>query len=398
MRKLICLFSLVLMVYFCQSCANSGPNQPDVNVTSSINPSDGLDLKLVGALLQNSTCKDADDLEKEINKDGGINNLDLNGDGKIDYINVTENDPKGSTAARSFDLTTGKADSITHIATIDVQKAATGYQVNMSGNQQIYGNDCNYSTTLGDMLLFNWMFMPRSLYYHPYYYGSYYPSYYGAGYMRPMVVSPALYQQRTVTQRTTVSKTVVKSTSPSTSTIKSSNAGKVSNATRTSINNNSSSSKSFSNRNSSSPVSKGGFTGKSSSSSSGSSSKSSSSGRSSFGSSSHSSSGGSHSSSGGGRRCDGTFKEDINTLAYNDAILKLNPVTFYYKDKQTYGSEKQIGFIAQDVQKHVPEAVYKDEKGLMMDYTMLIPMMVKEIQRQNAEITQLQEQIKKMRK
>lgn len=390
--------TLSIAITSCSQSNQRTTETPEVNITSDVNPSDGLDLKLVGALLQDGKCKNAEDLEKELNVDGGINNLDLNGDGKIDYINVAENDPKGNSSSRSFDLTTGAGDSLNHIATIDIEKVGKEYNVNLSGNKEIYGDDCyyksHYGPSMGEMMFFAWMFTPRPLFYHPYYYHGFYPSYYGSGYVRSGIVSRSSYQSRTTTQRKTASTTVTKSTSSPKSSIKSSNKGKTSSSVRTSINNNKSSQKSFSKRNTNKSVSKGGFTGNKSSSSSSNRSSSrksgfGSSGKSSFGSSSGRSSRSSSSRS-SSRRCDSTFKENIKPLSYNDAVLKLRPVTFKYKDTSRFGSENQVGFIAQEVKKVFPEAVYDDGEGLMLDYISLIPLLVETIQQQDARIKNLE--------
>ena len=383
------------------SCS-SNEEKPEVNITTSVAPSDGLDLKLVGALIQDGKCKSAEDLERELNKPGGINNLDLDNDKKTDFINVTENDSKGNNNVKSFDLTTGKEGDLTHLATVEIQKNGKEYDINMSGNQQVYGNNSNYTThcgpSFGEMMFCAWLFQPRMPYYHPYYHPGYYPRYYGAGYVRPMVVSKTAYTQRTSVQRK--STTSFKQSTTPTSKVKSTNAGKVNTSTRTSINNHNANVKAMNSRRNSS-VSKGGFSSKSSGSSSSSrSSSSSSSSRSSgssrsFGSSSRSSSSSSR-SSGGSRRCDSTFKENIKAFEYNDEILKLKTVTYNYKDTAQYGNKKHIGFLAQDVQKIVPEAVYKDSLGLMLDYNQIVSLLVVQSQKQNTEFTDYKETMKRV--
>ena len=91
-----------MIVAFITSCSNKSNqtsaqnSKPTININTDVKPSDGLDLKLVGALIQDGKCKNAEELEQELNKEGGINNLDLDNDGKIDYINVTEIDPKNN--------------------------------------------------------------------------------------------------------------------------------------------------------------------------------------------------------------------------------------------------------------------------------------------------------------
>jgi len=57
---------------------------------------------------------------------------------------------------------------------------------------------------------------------------------------------------------------------------------------------------------------------------------------------------------------DETVKENIEPLKYGlDAIMQLNPISFEYIDKyKNYGEGLQIGNIAQDIEKVIPEAVF----------------------------------------
>ena len=384
MKKIKFLLTILTLCVMLVSC-DENQSKPEINITTTVNPSDGLDLKLVGALIQDGKCKDAQSLEDTLNKPNGINNLDLDNDKSIDYINVTENDSKGNQNTKSFDLTTGKEDNVTHIATIELQKVGNEYKINMSGNQQVYGDNCNYTSqcgpSFGEMMFCMWLFQPhRTMWHHPYYYGGYYPSYYSRGYVRPVVVQHNVYIQRTSTIRQSTKN--ITPTKTSTCSVKSPNINKVSSSTRTSINNHQQSMKAMSTRSNTS-VSKGGFSSKSSSSRSSSSSSS----RSSFG------GGSSRSSSGGSRRCDSTFKENIQVLLNDSSIFKLKAVTFNYKDKKQYGNKTYIGFLAQDVQKIIPGAVYKDSLGLMLDYNQIVPLLVKQVQNQQSQIDTLKSDI-----
>jgi hypothetical protein len=85
---------------------------------------------------------------------------------------------------------------------------------------------------------------------------------------------------------------------------------------------------------------------------------------------------------------DARLKQDIKPLAYGlDEILHLRPVSFYWKDRDD--SKLNLGLIAQEVATVVPEIVEKskDEAGTMgMNYSALIPVLIKAVQEQQTVI------------
>lgn len=144
--------------------------------------SKGLDLDAVTALAKKS--KDAADFESQLNSQAeAVNNIDLNEDGKVDYINVTE---YGSGDRRGFSLTTEiSPGKVQEIATIDFQKDGEKGVVQTTGNPSLYGPGAYHSSgfSLTDALLVGWLFSNRSGYSSPYGYGNYPPSY-GGGWNR----------------------------------------------------------------------------------------------------------------------------------------------------------------------------------------------------------------------
>jgi hypothetical protein len=142
----------------------------------------GLDLDAVTALAKKS--KDAPDFERLLNSQAeAVNNIDLNDDGKVDYINVTE---YGSGDSRGFSLTTEiSPGKIQEIATIDFQKEGENAIVQTTGNSSLYGpghyRHSNFSMT--DALLLGWLFSNHSSYSSPHGYGNY-PTSYGSGWSR----------------------------------------------------------------------------------------------------------------------------------------------------------------------------------------------------------------------
>lgn len=116
---------------------------------------------------------------------------------------------------------------------------------------------------------------------------------------------------------------------------------------------------------------------------------------------------------------DATLKENIKTLPYGTKdLMKLRPVSFYWKEEKRNQikipddqRDKKYGFIAQEVEKVVPEVVhtygYKPEveevlekyvrydfERIGMNYEELIPLLVKVEQEQDEEIKQLLKKIK----
>lgn len=80
---------------------------------------------------------------------------------------------------------------------------------------------------------------------------------------------------------------------------------------------------------------------------------------------------------------DQTKKKNINRLSYGlSELLKFNPVQYIWKDSGL----SDIGFIAQEVQKIIPELVYGTEGNLSMSYGHLTALLVKSIQEQQTRI------------
>lgn len=140
---------------------------------------DNLDLQRIAPLLEEAD--DPQEFEYLLNKDDGINNLDLNGDGYVDYISVAEyEDP--DTGARGFSLFDKfGVDDIQEIATIIFDRDRPnrrGARVYIDGNDQIYGEDYFYERDWLDksMDIANYLFGDRrddDYYESPYYYDRY---------------------------------------------------------------------------------------------------------------------------------------------------------------------------------------------------------------------------------
>ena len=212
----------------------------------------GLNLKAVGELIKK--VKTAKELEEKLNdKAVGLNNLDLNEDGNVDYIKVTE---YGENNIRGFSLTTDLAPGETQeIATIEVEKGANAANVQVSGNHNIYGHNHHYHSSFGltELLLVSYLFSPHPFYYSPYRYG-YYPSYYS-----PYRTSPYSSYNSRVNNYNQSSSFAKSTQSNIKSKVESPNKSKTSSKIKAPLKNPSTSQRSFQSRNPSKQVRSGGF-------------------------------------------------------------------------------------------------------------------------------------------
>ena len=92
------------------------------------------------------------------------------------------------------------------------------------------------------------------------------------------------------------------------------------------------------------------------------------------------------------------FKEQITDMGdASSKLFQLRPVNFYYKPGYDGGSHLlQYGLIAEEVEKVYPEMVTYDNDGqiLSVKYQMLAPMLLNEVQKQNAQLQKQAEQIR----
>ena len=93
------------------------------------------------------------------------------------------------------------------------------------------------------------------------------------------------------------------------------------------------------------------------------------------------------------------YKKDISPLAnalHN--VLKLQGVNYFWKTKEfpekQFSETKQIGFIAQEIEKIFPEVVFTDKDGYKsVDYSRLTPVLVEAIKEQQTKIDALEKTV-----
>jgi trimeric autotransporter adhesin len=93
---------------------------------------------------------------------------------------------------------------------------------------------------------------------------------------------------------------------------------------------------------------------------------------------------------------DTRLKENIKDMGYGLAeVLGLKPVSFTWKEKMQ-SSNTQLGFEAQQVEKIIPEAIVQDKDVYGMNYSALIPVLVKGMQEQQDLIEKLQQLVEEL--
>lgn len=159
----------------------SHPQPQNVNVQSNDLP--GFDVNGFANLLKTTTNADA--LTQAINQPGNnINNLDLDGDGNIDYLKVDQ--ISGNQLGVYDETQNGKVT----VATLTVNTQNNSYAIN--GTPDYCGSNYYYQSpyglTFGQFLFLHWMLAPHP-YYHPYW--GYHTGYYhGYGYYRSHYARP----------------------------------------------------------------------------------------------------------------------------------------------------------------------------------------------------------------
>ncbi len=136
---------------------------------------DGLDLQAVSELF--AETKNLEDFEKALNDpDEGLNNLDLDGNGEVDYIRLVEE------VANDAHLIILQAaigpDEFQDVATIEVEKSGDNYTMQVHGNVLIYGENYYYHPThvhIHTWPIITWIFRPAYRPYHSRFYFGFYP-------------------------------------------------------------------------------------------------------------------------------------------------------------------------------------------------------------------------------
>ena len=97
------------------------------------------------------------------------------------------------------------------------------------------------------------------------------------------------------------------------------------------------------------------------------------------------------------------FKQNIRPIASPLAkLLQLKGVQYEMKPetytKNNFDKRPQIGLLAQDVEKVIPEVVDEKDGYKGVDYAKLVPLLIEAIKEQNQKISQLQQEIDELKR
>lgn len=135
---------------------------------------DGLDLKAVSELF--AETNNLEDFEKSLNNpDEGLNNLDLDGNGEVDYIRIVE-EVAQDTHLIILQAAIGK-DEFQDVATIEVEKDNDNYNMQIHGNEVIYGANYYYAphVHIHTWPIISWIYRPIYRPYHSRFHFGFYP-------------------------------------------------------------------------------------------------------------------------------------------------------------------------------------------------------------------------------
>lgn len=193
----------LLMLCFCLANA-----QAEVTIVAPTSEAaEGLDLHAVGELFKVSN--NLEEFEKALNDpETGINNLDLDDNGDVDFVRVVE-EFNDDTHVIILQAVLGD-DQFQDVATIDIEKAEgdDAYNMQIHGNDEIYGAHYYVAPTqvhIHAWPIISWIYRPAYRPYRSAFYFGFYPRWWRP--FRPLTVG--VYRTRTVrfTSRATFSVT-----------------------------------------------------------------------------------------------------------------------------------------------------------------------------------------------
>lgn len=189
MKKLIFALTILIFSSSCFGpCAGNLPSKKTADVKNKNNQlaAKNFDLESVIALIKQNKVKDMASLERHINaQTSAINNVDMDKDGKVDYIQIREKREGNGIRFDFFALPMKKDAPVEAISIADVtfEYGDTQNKLHLTGTyaDNVEGGDRQYRTTVvqqgpswSQMFFFAWLMQPsRPIYYHPHTYKGY---------------------------------------------------------------------------------------------------------------------------------------------------------------------------------------------------------------------------------
>jgi hypothetical protein len=185
------LILTALLLVFCLTASVQANDNVSI-VTPTSEAAVGLDLQAVGELF--AETKNLEDFEKALNNpEDGLNNLDLDSNGEVDYIRIVEK-VEGDTHVIILQAAIGK-DEFQDVATIEVEKVGNDYNMQIRGDALIYGANYYYRPLhVSVWPIFTWIYRPAYRPYHSRFYFGVYPRWWRP--FHPVHIS--IYHKRTI--------------------------------------------------------------------------------------------------------------------------------------------------------------------------------------------------------
>ena len=210
-------FTLIFTLLAVMGCSKP-PAQTQRNVSGNLLSYTAFDLETVVGVVKQNKFNGAEELEAFVNDNNGVNNVDLDKDGNIDYISVKES-REGETIVLDFVASPTTGDTVT-VANLKFTQNTSSQELEVQGGYPSYvqgGHSHYYSyrrpgLSFGEAMFLAWMFTPsRSHYYRPV------PMFTP----RPVLGSSTLVNTRTTTRTTTKVGPVKNSSKPNSYKVKS---------------------------------------------------------------------------------------------------------------------------------------------------------------------------------
>ena len=86
------------------------------------------------------------------------------------------------------------------------------------------------------------------------------------------------------------------------------------------------------------------------------------------------------------------LKTDVESYEASSSVFDINTYTYYWKDQFRFHDRQEVGFVAQDIEKYIPQVVSENSQGeKMVDYAKMTAVLLSTIQQMNRRIEALEQ-------
>lgn len=85
------------------------------------------------------------------------------------------------------------------------------------------------------------------------------------------------------------------------------------------------------------------------------------------------------------------LKTEVESYEASSSVFDINTYTYYWKDQFRFHDRQEVGFVAQDIEKHIPQVVSTNSQGeMMVDYGKMTAVLLSTIKQMNERIKALE--------